>query len=207
MPGKTISLQKRIAFTKEIERKLEEEKRARQFKAQSQTTATCPLPRVKPKPLTRPKSPKFMVDLRGSTYQKRLQEEIARQEAEASQSRLFHAKPCGLKEQPFFPKPSTKPPTRRHSIHLSTEARCKDRENFEQHLRQKEAEAARLRAEAEQTAKAQEAVEIRRLRAQLVHKAQPIRRYSSVEVRKSERPLTLPISPQLQTSRRAAAHK
>ncbi len=39
--------------------------------------------------------------------------------------------------------------------------------------------------------------EIRRQRAEAVHKAQPVRHYKPVEVQKSERPLTAPVSPKM----------
>ena len=40
-----------------------------------------------------------------------------------------------------------------------------------------------------------EAEEIKRMRRQAVHKAQPVRHYKGVEVTQSDKPLTTPIGP------------
>lgn len=53
--------------------------------------------------------------------------------------------------------------------------------------------------EVRQQEEEQQKEELARLRKELVHKANPIRKYAAVEVKSSELPLTVPVSPKFST--------
>ncbi|XP_023329388.1 targeting protein for Xklp2 [Eurytemora carolleeae] len=63
--------------------------------------------------------------------------------------------------------------------------------------KKKEVDLEEAKRNREERKKREEEEEIARLRKQAVHKAQPIRGYKPVEIRPSDRPLTLPVSPRL----------
>ena len=52
-----------------------------------------------------------------------------------------------------------------------------------------------------------EAEEIKRLRREAVHKAQPVRHYKPVDVVQSEKPLTIPVAPNFSQLRSSVHHK
>ncbi|KAL8179764.1 UNVERIFIED_CONTAM: hypothetical protein K2H54_072465 [Gekko kuhli] len=78
---------------------------------------------------------------------------------------------------------------------LATERRARERQEFEKRLANVEAEKARAQEEAKRLEEEQERERLARLREELVHKANPIRRYQNVEVKPSDQPLTVPKSP------------
>jgi targeting protein for Xklp2 len=66
--------------------------------------------------------------------------------------------------------------------------------------REAEIEAAKRRRELEKEEEQKAAVA--KMRAEAVHKSQPVKRYKSVEVLPSDRPLTFAESPKFETDRR-----
>ncbi|MEQ2165647.1 Targeting protein for Xklp2-A, partial [Goodea atripinnis] len=78
---------------------------------------------------------------------------------------------------------------------LATERRAREWQEYEHLIAEKEALRARLEAEQRLEEEQRQREEIARLRQEQVHKAQPIRQYKPVAVKKSEVPLTVPESP------------
>uniref|UniRef100_A0A1A8RAQ1 TPX2, microtubule-associated, homolog n=1 Tax=Nothobranchius rachovii TaxID=451742 RepID=A0A1A8RAQ1_9TELE len=68
-------------------------------------------------------------------------------------------------------------------------------QEYERLIAEKEALRARMEAEQRQEEEQKQREEIARLRQEQVHKAQPIRHYKPVQLKKSEIPLTVPESP------------
>lgn len=83
---------------------------------------------------------------------------------------------------------------------LHSSMRAEKRLAFNQHLRQKEEQLARIEKDQLKLREERELEDLRTLRKNLVPQAHPIRHYASVEVKPSSRPLTIPRSPALQTS-------
>lgn len=81
------------------------------------------------------------------------------------------------------------------NFELATEKRAKERQEFEKRLANLEARREKLQEQVRQQEEEREKEEIAKLRQELVHKANPIRRYRSVEVKPSDQPLTMPKSP------------
>ena len=116
-----------------------------------------------------------------------------------------------LTKAPFEPKPSEKPLSEISNFTLHSDRRAEERHAFDLKLKQKEAEIEGAKREQEVRRKREEEEEIAELRKAAVHKAQPIRfaeltlrnlfmlncfrAYKPVEVKPSEKPLTLPHSP------------
>jgi len=110
--------------------------------------------------------------------------------------RLAFAKPVSWPRPPkeiitkalFFAEPD--------EVHLRSDERAKQREKFDEFLvaqsQERQAHLQRLKDEDEQ----KQLEEIKQLRKDTVHKAGTIRHYKTVEVRKSDRKLTTPLSPQ-----------
>ena len=100
---------------------------------------------------------------------------------------------------------------------LHSERRAKEREDFEIKQKQKEAEMEGAKRELEARRQREEEEEVARRRREAVHKAQPIRyvvkvvkmavesnylffrAYKQLEIHRSDKPLTLPASPNFTT--------
>lgn len=85
---------------------------------------------------------------------------------------------------------------------LNTEQRSHKRENFEMHKKAREAEIEAAKRQRERQKEEEEKAHVAKMRAEAVHKSQPIKRYKSVEVLPSDRPLTYAESPKFETDRR-----
>ncbi|KAI7824203.1 hypothetical protein BX661DRAFT_206730 [Kickxella alabastrina] len=134
---------------------------------------------------------------RGEAYQSQLKARLEELEEKQRERREFKARPIPPSiDQPFVPQPSTIPLTAIEEILLSTELRSEERRAYDddrmERERIREEVLARKRLEDER----REEEEIKRLRKILVHKAQPIRHYKPVDIQPSDRPLTVPKTPQ-----------
>lgn len=85
---------------------------------------------------------------------------------------------------------------------LNTEQRSHKRENFEMHKKAREAEIEAAKRQRERQKEEEEKAYVAKVRADAVHKSQPIKRFKSVEVLPSDRPLTFAESPKFETDRR-----
>ncbi|NXI70349.1 TPX2 protein, partial [Anseranas semipalmata] len=161
------------------------------------------LPEKKVKNPTQPEPFNLQVDERGAakleSWKQQLKEDLKRQKEAA----CFKARPnVVVHQEPFVPKKENKLLSESlsgsvvpESFELATEKRAKERQEFEKRLANIEARRERLQEQARQREEEREKEEIAKLRQELVHKANPIRRYRGVEVKSSDQPLTMPKSP------------
>lgn len=135
--------------------------------------------------------------LRAQTCWKYQLEEEQRQQKEAT---CFKAGPNNITSQePFVPKNENKNLTVQEPFQFATERRAKKWQELKRKRAEFEAMKAQLLEEIRQEEEEQEKEELARIRKTLVHKANPIRKYQSVEIKPSDKPLTVPISPSFST--------
>ncbi|NXG65797.1 TPX2B protein, partial [Hemiprocne comata] len=161
------------------------------------------LPEKKVKNPTQPEPFNLQVDERGAaklqSWKEQLKEDLKRQKEAA----CFKARPnTVVYQEPFVPKKENKLLSESLSgsivpegFELATEKRAKERQVFEKRLADREARRERYQEQVRQQQEEHEKEEIAKLRQELVHKANPIRKYRSVEVKPSDQPLTMPKSP------------
>uniref|UniRef100_A0A2S2R5H5 Targeting protein for Xklp2 n=1 Tax=Sipha flava TaxID=143950 RepID=A0A2S2R5H5_9HEMI len=107
----------------------------------------------------------------------------------------FKARPATvLKRKPFVPKHEKKF-TEPKNICLNTERRAQEWMVFEQEIKEKFSHYEELLKKKEEENKMKEMNMIKNMRQQTIHKAEPIKKYKPILIRKSERPVTVPQSP------------
>ncbi|XP_077192163.1 targeting protein for Xklp2 isoform X2 [Paroedura picta] len=154
------------------------------------------LPEKKVKSPTKPEPFQLQIDRRGAMKQELWQQQLKEEQKQQKEAISFKACPSTVVHQePFVPRKESKPLSVPEGFELATERRARERQEFEKWLADVEAEKARVQEEAKRFAEEQERERLARLRGELVHKANPIRRYQSVEVKPSDLPLTVPKSP------------
>ncbi|XP_072735497.1 targeting protein for Xklp2 isoform X4 [Ciconia boyciana] len=154
------------------------------------------LPEKKVKNPTQPEPFNLQIDERGAaklqSWKQQLEEDLKRQKEAA----CFKARPnTVVYQEPFVPKKENKLLSVPESFELATEKRAKERQEFEKRLADIEAIRERHQEQVRQRQEEREKEEVAKLRQELVHKANPIRKYRSVEVKPSDQPLTMPKSP------------
>ncbi|XP_042656890.1 targeting protein for Xklp2 isoform X3 [Tyto alba] len=161
------------------------------------------LPEKKVKTTTQPEPFNLQIDERGAaklqSWKQQLEEDLKRQKEAA----CFKARPnTVVYQEPFVPKKEYKLLSESLSgsvvpenFELATEKRAKERQEFEKRLAEIEAVKERNQEQVRQKQEEREKEEVAKLRQEMVHKANPIRRYRSVEVKSSDQPLTVPKSP------------
>ncbi|NXG01448.1 TPX2 protein, partial [Sakesphorus luctuosus] len=161
------------------------------------------LPEKKVKTPTQPEPFHLQVDERGAaklqSWKNQLKEDLKRQKEAA----CFKARPnTVVYQEPFVPKKEQKPVAESlsgslvpESFELATERRAKERQEYEKRLADAEAIRERHQEQIRQQQEEREKEEVAKLRQEMVHKANPIRKYRSVEVKPSDQPLTMPKSP------------
>ncbi|ELK04073.1 targeting protein for Xklp2 isoform X1 [Pteropus alecto] len=164
---------------------------------------TVNLPEKKVKNATQTEPFCLETDKRGAmkaqTWKHQLEEEL-RQQKEAT---CFKARPnTVISQEPFVPKKEKKSVAEglsgslvQEPFQLATEKRAKERQELEKKMAEVEAQRVQQMEEARQQEEEQQKKELARLRKELVHKANPIRKYQGVEVKSSDQPLTVPVSP------------
>ncbi|KAK2507339.1 hypothetical protein MC885_004592 [Smutsia gigantea] len=141
--------------------------------------------------------------LKAQTWKHQLEEELKQQKEAA----CFKARPNTITSQePFVPKKEKKSVAESLSgspvqelFQLATEKGAKERQELEKRMAEVEAQKAQQLDEARQQEEELQKEELARLRKDLGHKANPIRKYQSVEVKSSDQPLTVPVSPKFST--------
>ncbi|XP_077074614.1 targeting protein for Xklp2 isoform X2 [Siphateles boraxobius] len=154
------------------------------------------LPEKKVAEPTKPAPFKLMVDERGTAkgerWEQMMKEELKRQ----AESACFKARPNNVThKEPFVPRKENRSILVSEGFHLATEQRAMERLEFEKEMSEKESLKARMEEERARERDEQEKAEIARLRQEQVRKAQPIRRYKPIELKKSDVSLTVPQSP------------
>ncbi|XP_010720927.1 targeting protein for Xklp2 isoform X3 [Meleagris gallopavo] len=161
------------------------------------------LPEKKVKTPTQPEPFNLQIDERGAAKQQSWKQQLKEDLKKQKEAACFKARPnVVVYQEPFVPKKENKMLSESlsgsvvpESFELATEKRAKERQEFEKRLANLEARREKLQEQVRQQEEEREKEEIAKLRQELVHKANPIRRYRSVEVKPSEQPLTMPKSP------------
>lgn len=141
--------------------------------------------------------------VKAQTWKHQLEEEL-KQQKEAT---CFKARPnTVISQEPFVPKKEKKSVAESLSgslvqepFQLATEKRAKERQELEKKMAEVEAQRVQQLEEARQQEEEQQKKELARLRKELVHKANPIRKYQGVDIKSSDQPLTVPVSPKFST--------
>ncbi|VFV17109.1 targeting protein for xklp2-like [Lynx pardinus] len=141
--------------------------------------------------------------LKAQTWKHQLEEELKQQKEAA----CFKARPnTVISQEPFVPKKEKKSVAEglsgslvQEPFQLATEKRAKERQELEKRMAEGEAQKVQQLEEARHQEEEQQREELARLRKELVHKANPIRKYQGVEVKSSDQPLTVPVSPKFST--------
>ncbi|XP_051947851.1 targeting protein for Xklp2 isoform X1 [Xyrauchen texanus] len=146
---------------------------------------------------------KLMIDERGAAKGERWEQMMKEELKQQAEAACFKARPNTVThKEPFQPKKenrsilaNTTNSTVPEGFQLLTERRAKERLEYEKEASEKEALKAHMEEERAREQEEQEKEEIAKLRQEQVHKAQPIRRYKPVELKKSDVSLTVPQSP------------
>uniref|UniRef100_A0A8C3MML3 TPX2 microtubule nucleation factor n=1 Tax=Geospiza parvula TaxID=87175 RepID=A0A8C3MML3_GEOPR len=161
------------------------------------------LPEKKVKSATQPEPFHLQVDERGAaklqSWKQQLEEDLKKQKEAA----YFKARPnTVVYQEPFVPKKEHRMLSESlsgsvvpESFELATERRARERQEFEKRLADAEALKERYEEQIRQEQEEREKEEVAKLRQEMVHKANPIRKYRSLEVKSSHQPLTVPKSP------------
>ncbi|CAH6777074.1 targeting protein for Xklp2 isoform X2 [Phodopus roborovskii] len=200
--------------TRDKERQLQKEKKIKEMqKGEVPKFKALPLPQFdtinlpekKIKNVTQAEPFSLETDKRGAfkaeVWKHQLEEELKQQKEAA----CFKARPnTVIFQEPFVPKKEKKSENLSGSLvqepfQLATERRAKERQELEKKMAEMEAWKMQQLEEVRQQKEEEEREELLKLRKELVHKANPIRKYAAVEVKSSELPLTVPVSPKFST--------
>lgn len=145
-------------------------------------------------------------DKRGAYKAEIWKHQLEEEQKQQKEAACFKARPnTVIFQEPLFPrkrKSAAENPSGslvQEPFQLATEKRAKERQELEKKMAEMEAWKLQQLAEVRQQEEEQQKEELARLRKELVHKANPIRKYSAVEVKSSELPLTVPVSPKFST--------
>ncbi|XP_029579233.1 targeting protein for Xklp2 isoform X5 [Salmo trutta] len=154
------------------------------------------LPEKKVAEPTKPEPFKLLLDERGAAKNDRWEQMMKEEQKHQAEAATFKARPnTAIHKEPFMPKKDNRSVLVPEVFQLATERRAKERLEFEQALSEKEALRARVDEAQRMELEECEKEKMARLRQEQVHKAQPIRRYKLLELKKSDVTLTVPQSP------------
>ncbi|PKK75922.1 hypothetical protein RhiirC2_845604 [Rhizophagus irregularis] len=202
LPGEKISQRKAEIREEKLKKEAQEQEKARKFKAQPLPTGSPDsLPPVHPLPTTVTKPFKLRTNIRGEKYQQYFHEKITELNKQKKEDLSFRAKPTP-KLLPYRPKKSAKPLTEFVGFNLHTDARLEKRKAYDEqrNLREQEENILKERKQIEEEERNKQ--QIRQLRTELVHHAQPIKRYAPVKIEFANRKITKPVSPLIGEKRR-----
>jgi len=180
-----------------IEKALDEEKAKREFHAHPlPDLSTAHVPPKKVIPATNPKPFHLMTDERGASKEQEFENRLKEESDEQKRKIEFKAQaPKVLEQAPFVPKASRKPLVEFKEFQLATNERAEVWEENEQKKAEKEAETRAIEEERNRMTKLAEEKEIKKMREDMVHKPIPIPNYKPLEIHGSEKPMTIPESP------------
>ncbi|XP_030068562.1 targeting protein for Xklp2 isoform X2 [Microcaecilia unicolor] len=154
------------------------------------------LPEKKVKMATQLEPFHLQIDERGAVKTQRWKEQIKEELKQQKEAACFKARPNTVTHQePFVPMKENRILAVLESFELATEKRAKERMEFEKKMAERETQKMMQEEEERIQREEKEKEETARFRHELVHKAQPVRKYKSVEVKGSKLPLTIPKSP------------
>ncbi|XP_056241052.1 targeting protein for Xklp2 isoform X1 [Seriola aureovittata] len=193
--------ERRALKEKRLEDKRNEE--VPQFKAQPLPDFDAVvLPEKKKLEPTKPEPFRMLLDERGAVKNSRWEQMVKEEQKQQEEAAIFKARPNTVThKEPFQPKKESRAviginsSTVVEAFELSTERRARERQEYERVASEKEALRALMEEDQRREEEQRQRDEIARLRQEQVHKAQPIRHYKPVAVKKSEVPLTVPHSP------------
>uniref|UniRef100_A0A3Q4GS98 TPX2 microtubule nucleation factor n=1 Tax=Neolamprologus brichardi TaxID=32507 RepID=A0A3Q4GS98_NEOBR len=182
------------------EKKLEEKRNEEvipQFKAQPLPDFdSVVLPEKKKLEPTKPEPFRLLLDERGTVKNSRWEQMVKEEQKHQEEAAVFKARPnTVIHKEPFRPKKEARPAVVVEAFELATERRAREWQEYERVTSEKEVLRAHMEAEQRREEEQRQKEEVARLRQEQVHKAQPIRHYKPVAVKKSEVPLTVPESP------------
>ncbi|EDV26078.1 uncharacterized protein TRIADDRAFT_55817 [Trichoplax adhaerens] len=166
------------------------------FKARPIPADNIELPEKKPISPTKPE-PFAMPGLkvREEKLQKQ-QEKLEEEQKIEKESQNFKARPNVVTfNKPFEPRRSSKPLTDVTGFKLNTEERVEERQKFKEELKSKEEFKQMIEEQKKIELEERERKEVMALRKQMTHKANPVHHYKSVHLQGSDKPLTVPYSP------------
>ncbi|KAM3833934.1 targeting protein for Xklp2-B-like [Diretmus argenteus] len=190
---------------RERERKLLTEKRLEEmrneevpkFKAQLLPNFdVVVLPEKKVVEPTKPEPFRLLIDQRGATKTDRWEQMVKEEQKQQAEAVIFKARPnTVVHKEPFQPKKEAHTKLVAEPFELSTQRRARQREEFDRQASEREALRACIEEEQRKEEQQHEKEEVAKLRQEQVHKAQGVRHYKPVLVKKSEVALTVPHSP------------
>eukprot|EP00743_Colponemidia_sp_Colp-15_P001972 GILK01002145.1.p1 GENE.GILK01002145.1~~GILK01002145.1.p1 ORF type:complete len:714 (-),score=130.71 GILK01002145.1:182-2245(-) len=202
-----------------LEKEQKHEREARRFKAQPMPDV-IPMedgsgfiikPDLVPQPSNRPLTEPVGFNLRSVQRSEAARADWAHKveaelEAEMHQFSSFKAQPTPqTTHEPFIVKKSTKPLTEVTDFQLNSDRRADVRHEFEARKAEREAEKDAMRRQAVVEKREAELREVAEIRKSMQFRAKPILRTKPMDVKPSERVLTEPHSPALQTRKRASS--
>ncbi|KAG1682111.1 Targeting protein for Xklp2 [Nymphon striatum] len=162
------------------------------------------IPEKHPKPVTNPQPFKLLIESRGEEKAEKWKKEVEAELENQRKAKLFKAQPCTIPYvKPFMVKPSQRALTNISSFELNTDRRAGEREELTSFRKSKELEIHSIYEERQKEAELHEKLEVAKLRKQIVHKAQPIKKYKPVLITGSDLELTQPSSPRFSTRNRS----
>ncbi|KAM9429996.1 targeting protein for Xklp2 [Salvelinus alpinus] len=146
---------------------------------------------------------KLLINERGAVKHDRWEQMLKEEQKHQAEAATFKARPnLVTHKEPFIPKKENRSVLEdmNNSVvpggfQLSTERRAKERLEFDRAVSEKEALRARMEEEQRREQEEREKEDMARLRQEQVHKAQPVRHYKQLELKKSNVTLTVPQSP------------
>lgn len=189
-----------------IQKVLEDEKKLAEFHAHpmpSFESGIRGVPHKKPPTPTKVVPFNLKVEERGNSKQEYIQRNLEEQIRVEKEQRKFLARSDAVvHKQPFVPEKSKKPLTDISGFTLNTEVRAGERMEYELHRKRKEDEILAAKREQEKRQEEEAAEEISRLRRNIIHKANPVRKYKPLVIEHAPQPPTVPISPNFATESR-----
>ncbi|XP_017161092.1 targeting protein for Xklp2 [Poecilia reticulata] len=154
------------------------------------------LPEKKKLEPTKPEPFRLHIDERGAGRHRQWEQMVKEEQKQQEEAATFKARPNTVThKEPFRPKKENRTSVAVEPFQLATERRAQEWQEYERLIGEKEVLRARMEAEQRLEEEQRERDEIARLRQEQVHKAQPVRHYKPVAVKKSDVPLTVPESP------------
>ncbi|XP_077109192.1 targeting protein for Xklp2 isoform X2 [Ranitomeya variabilis] len=154
------------------------------------------LPEKKVKEVTSQEPFNLQIDKRGEQKLQKWKQQIKEEQKQQKEMTAFKARPNTVTNQePFVPKKDSRMLSVQENFELATERRARERQEFEKHLAEKETEKCLMEEEERRLQEEREKEELNRLRHELVHKAQPVKKFKHVDVKTSDVPLTVPKTP------------
>lgn len=193
-----------------IKKVLEEEKKQAEFHANPMPVfegkGPLGVPAKASPRATKPKPFNLQIDARGAVKKQMWQKEIEDREKEEQEKRKFQARTdTAVHKQPFMPEKSKKPLTDISGFALNTDKRAEERKEYDQYLKQREAEMLAAKKQQEEQRLADELAEAERQRKAAVHKARPVPQYKELKIKPSETKPTVAIAPNFATDTRIRA--